>query len=189
MSLLLIIFHHFFIFFDFCFLVFVFVRFFFGFSFHVFLFFCLILILCVPSLVSLSVTHLCFLMFPFVLCFFCVSRLNVLVFFSPCSSSFPFLCFLLPRPPPALEKDNHGTKKQLSHFVCVSGIFAKRPFAHYHCLFCSLVDFFCPQNMFVLDILGICFEGVRNSLLLLICCYIVLLVFGEKPSFGPTCLL
>ena len=34
----------------------------------------------------------------------------------------------------------------------------------------SFVDSFCLQNMFLLDILGICFEGVRDSLLLLICC-------------------
>ena len=53
----------------------------------------------------------------------------------------------------------------------------------------SFEDFFCPQNMFLLDILGICFEGVRDSLLLLICCYVVVLVFGEEPSFCPTCLL
>ena len=48
---------------------------------------------------------------------------------------------------------------------------------------------FCSQNMYLLDIVGICFEGVRDSLLLLICCYIVVLVFGEEPSFSPTCLL
>ena len=43
--------------------------------------------------------------------------------------------------------------------------------------------------MFLLDILGICFEGVRGSLLFFICCDIVVLVFGEEPSFCPTCLL
>ena len=44
--------------------------------------------------------------------------------------------------------------------------------------------------MYLLDIVGICFEGVRDSLLLLlICCYIVVLVFGAEPSFSPTCLL
>ena len=48
---------------------------------------------------------------------------------------------------------------------------------------------FCSQNMYLLDIVGICSEGVRDSLLLLICCYIVVLVFGEEPSFSPTCLL
>ena len=53
----------------------------------------------------------------------------------------------------------------------------------------SFVDFFCPPNMFLYDILGICFEGVRDPLLLLICCYIVVWVFGEEPSLCPTCLL
>ena len=43
--------------------------------------------------------------------------------------------------------------------------------------------------MYLLDIVGIYFEGVRDSLLLLICCYTVVLVFGEEPSFSPTCLL
>ena len=52
----------------------------------------------------------------------------------------------------------------------------------------SFVDF-CPQSMFLFDILGICFEGVRDFLLFFICCYIVVLVFGEEPFFCPTCLL
>ena len=40
------------------------------------------------------------------------------------------------------------------------------------------------------DIVGVYFEGVRDSLLLLLfCCYIVVLVFGAEPSFSPTCLL
>ena len=30
------------------------------------------------------------------------------------------------------------------------------------------------------------FEGVRDSLLLLIFCYCAVLVFGKEPSFGPT---
>ena len=42
--------------------------------------------------------------------------------------------------------------------------------------------------MFLFDVLGICFEGVRDFLLLL-CCYFVVLVFGKELSFGPTCLL
>ena len=43
--------------------------------------------------------------------------------------------------------------------------------------------------MFSFDVLGICFERVRGSLLLLISCYFLVLVFGKEPSFGPTCLL
>ena len=53
-----------------------------------------------------------------------------------------------------------------------------------------LVDFFLFTEHVLLDIVGICFEGVRDSLLLLfIGCYIVVLVFGAEPSFSPTCLL
>ena len=47
----------------------------------------------------------------------------------------------------------------------------------------------CSQNTCLLDIVGIRSEGVKDSLLLRICCYIVVLVFGEEPSFSPTCLL
>ena len=48
---------------------------------------------------------------------------------------------------------------------------------------------FHPQNIFWLDVVGICFQGVRYSLLLLRCCCFVVWVFGKEPSFGPTCLL
>ena len=45
----------------------------------------------------------------------------------------------------------------------------------------------------LLDIFGICFEGVRDwvrdSLLIIICCHIILVVFGEEPFFGPICIL
>ena len=40
--------------------------------------------------------------------------------------------------------------------------------------------------MFLFLVLGLSFEGVRDSLLLHICCC---LVFGTQPSLGPTCLL
>ena len=74
-------------------------------------------------------------------------------------------------------------------FVCLSGIFAKMSFAQNNCLFFLCWISFVHRTCVLLDILGICFEGARDSLLLLICCYIVLLVFGEEPSFCPTCLL
>ena len=63
-------------------------------------------------------------------------------------------------------------------------------FAQIYCVFTFWWVSFCSQNMYLLDIVGICFEGVRDSwLLLLMCCYIVVLVFGAEPSFSPTCLL
>ena len=71
----------------------------------------------------------------------------------------------------------------------ISFLFAlrKRPFPESLFLF-SLVDFFHPLNMFLFHVLGLSFEGVRDSLLLLIC-FLLCLVFGTQPSFGPTCLL
>ena len=98
--------------------------------------------------------------------------------------------FLLPRPPRALEKDNHGKNNYLILFA-FRGSLRKCPCANLLCITFWWISFsFCSQNMYLLDIFGICFEGVRDSLLLLlICCYIVVLVFGAEPSFWPTCLL
>ena len=42
--------------------------------------------------------------------------------------------------------------------------------------------------MFLFHVLGLCFEGVRDYLLLLICSVFVW-VFRAQPSFGPTCVL
>ena len=128
----------------------------------------------------------CFYVF-LVLCFLFVSHLNV---FALCFSSF-FLLFLIfcvffsPGPRVRLKRTTmeRTTISLCLPFgdLCENVLCAKLLF--------FFVDSFCSQNMFSLDILGICFEGVRDSLLLLICCYIVVLVFGEEPSFCPICLL
>ena len=103
-----------------------------------------------------------------------------------------FLIFFLssPQAPRALEKDNHGKNNYLILFA-FRGSLRKCPCANLLCITFWWISFsFCSQNMYLLDIFGICFEGVRDSLLLLlICCYIVVLVFGAEPSFWPTCLL
>ena len=39
--------------------------------------------------------------------------------------------------------------------------------------------------MYWLDIVGLCLEGVRDSWLLVLSCSIVILVFGDEPSFCP----
>ena len=67
-------------------------------------------------------------------------------------------------------------------------IFAKMSFKTFKLIVLSLVGVVHPQNMFCLDVAGVCFKGVRYSLLFLRCSFVVW-VFGEKPSFGPTCLL
>ena len=59
------------------------------------------------------------------------------------------LLLILLLPPPrarALEKEKQW-KEQVSHFVCLWGIFAKMS-SFFFCFF-SLVDLLCPQNMFV----------------------------------------
>ena len=187
MSLFLIIFHHSFLSLELCLLVFLPV---------IFLLFCVaclfVSVLCLILLLPISLSCVSFSDSPMFLCFLLslvfVSRLNVLAlcFFLLVPPLSHFLCFLLPRPPCALEKENHGKNNYLILFA-FRGSLRKCPFAQHNCLFFSLVDFFCPQSMFLLDILGF-FEGARDSLLLLICCYIVVLVFGEEPSLGPTCL-
>ena len=105
-----------------------------------------------PSLKFLSVTRpYLVLMFPFVLCFHFVSRLIFFcfVFFLLVPPLSHLLSFLLPRPPRALEKE-HQWKEQLSHFVCLSGIFAKMSFAQSNCLFIFLVDIFLfTEHVFV----------------------------------------
>ena len=118
-------------------------------------------------------------MFPVVLCFFFVSRLNVFVlcFFLVVPPRSQFLCFFLPRPPRALEKENHGNNTHLILFA-FRGSLRKRPLRKIIVFFLWWISF--VHNMFLLDILGICFEGTKDSLLLFICCDIVLLVFGEE---------
>ena len=97
-----------------------------------------------------------------------VSRLIVLVvvvflLIAPLSH---LVLFLLPRPPRALEKENNG--RNIFHFVCLSGIFANMSFHRIIVSFFSLGDFFHPQNMCLFHVLGLCFDGVTDSSLLLI---------------------
>ena len=134
----------------------------------------------------LSCSHVSFCpLFSFSISFDCF----LLCVFSPCSSSFSSFVFSSPQAP-ACAWEGQPWIEQPSHFVCLSGIFAKMSFAHIYCVFTFWWISFCSQSMYLLDIVGICFEGVRDSwLLFLICCYIVVLVFGAEPSFSPTCLL
>ena len=158
MSLLLILLCHSFLSFHFCILVSLPV-FFFVFAFHVFLFLLFVLSSsCFFLLLCFSVTHLYLvLMCLFVLCFLFVSRLNVFVlcFFFSLFLLFLIFWFFFPRPPRALEK-GQPWKKQLAHFVCLSGIFAKMSFVQNYCFMFYFVDLSCPQNMFLFDMLGIC---------------------------------
>ena len=72
-----------------------------------------------PSLVFPSLTHLCFL-FPCSFCIFSVSRLIVfaaLCFFLLVPPLSHLFWFLLPRPPRALEKENHAKNNYLILFA------------------------------------------------------------------------
>ena len=103
------------------------------------------------------------------LCFLLVPPLSHLLF------------LLLPKPPRALAKESNGKNKYLILFAS-GGSLRKCPFKK--SLFLSFVDFFCPQNVFWFQALGICFEEVRDSdLLLICCCCFVALVFGTKAFF------
>ena len=132
---------------------------------------------CVYFLLLFIFLLLCFLLFityviisfrPLFPVFLRVSRLIVLaVVCCLYSSSFSFCVFLLPRPPRALEKQNNGQ-------ICLSlGDVCENVLSQHLCLF--FVDFFHPQNMFLLRVLGICSEEVRDSLLFL---FVVFLCFG-----------
>ena len=183
MPLLLIIPHHyFFFFFSLSLEFYIFLLSFFFVGLYVFLFLLFLILLLLTFLLLCFLLWLTYVLFYFSFCpffLYLVWLFYAVVFFSPCSSSFSSFVFLLPRPPCALEKE----KEELSHFVCLSGVFAKMAFRgslrkcplqkSLFFLFGGL--FFCPQNMFLFDVLGICFEGVRDSLLLLlIWCYFCL---------------
>ena len=73
------------------------------------------------------------------------------------------LFLLLPPPPPARVRADlqRKTKKiQISHFVCLWGIFAKMSLQKSWFLF-SVVDLLCPQNMFVWFSWNV-FEAIRD---------------------------
>ena len=128
-----------------------------------------------PSLVFPSLHHLCY----FVISSFFPASLHVsrvivfavvvLVIIPPLSQ---LVFFLLPSPPPrAFEQVKQWTKEQIILFA-YRGSLRKCPFTESLFLF-SVVDFFHPQNMFLFHVLGLSFEGVRDSLLLHICfCFV-----------------
>ena len=130
---------------------------------------------CFFPLLLLLFLLLCFLLFiTYVILFFLpffpaslhVSRLIVLavvvLVIIPPLSQLVFL--LLPRPPARIWTGKQWTKKQIILFA-FRGSLRKCPFTESLFLF-SLVDFFHPQNMFLFHVLGLSFEGVRDSLLL-----------------------
>ena len=121
---------------------------------------------------------LCFLLFiTYVILFFLpffpaslhVSRLIVLavvvLVIIPPLSQLVFL--LLPSPPRACEQENNGLKNK--SFCLPIGDPCENVISQNHCFFSSVVDFFHPQNMCLFHVLGLSFEGVRDSLLLHIC--------------------
>ena len=110
------------------------------------------------------------------------------VFFSLFLLFLIFCLFFSPGPRVRLKRNTHEKNNYLILFA-FRGSLRKCPLRKVIVYLIFGWISFCSQNMYLLDIVGICFEGVRDSLLLLICCYIVVLVFGEEPSFSPTCLL
>ena len=98
-----------------------------------------------------------------------------------------FCFFFSRRPPRALEKENHGKNNYLILFAC-RGSLRECPCKKVIAFFLWWISFL-HRTCFAFDVLAICVEGVRDSLLLLICSDFVVLVFGKEPSFGPTCLL
>ena len=114
--------------------------------------------------------------------FFSFSRLIILavVFFVFVPPFFLILCFLFS---PGQKEKMETTSISFclpSRELC-ENILSKKSVSF------SLVGVFHPQNMFLLNVVGICFKGVRESLSFH-CCFVVL-VFGQEPSFGPICLL
>ena len=138
---------------------------------------CLLVLVFFPLLLFFFL-FLCFLLFiTYVILLFLplfpaslhVSRVIVLVVvvlvIIPPLSQLVFL--LLPSPPRAFEQESNGLRNK--SFCCLSGILAKMSFHRIIVFFLSVVDFFHPQNMFLFHVLGLSFEGVRDSLLLHIC--------------------
>ena len=125
-----------------------------------------------PFLMFLSVTRpYLLLMFPFVLCFHFLSRLI----------SFFVLCFFLLVPPPShllifclsfspgprvRLKRNTNEKNNYLILFAFQGSLRKCPLRKVIVYLLFWWISFGSQNVLCLDILGICFEGVRDSLLL-----------------------
>ena len=59
----------------------------------------------------------------------------------------------------------------------------------YNSLFLSIFGGCGVHKTCLFHLLGVCFEEVRNSSLLLSCCHFVVLMFGQEPSFSPAFLV
>ena len=126
---------------------------------YVLLLLCFFLLQFFPSLVFPSLHHQCYsFMFPFFACIsfdcFCCCG------FCPYSSSFSSRVSSSPQAPRALEKENNGK----TSFCLPFGVLSQ-----HHCFFLwfSFVHITC----FLFDVLGISFEGVRDSLLFVVFCF------------------
>ena len=131
-----------------------------------------------PFLLFLSVTrHYLLLLFPFVLCFHFVSRFIFCCFvlFSPFSSFFSCFVFFSPQAPRALEKE-HQWNEQLSHFVCLSGIFSKMSSAQNYCWFFLLLDFMLFTEHVLVRYSWTMFGGSKG--LLVACSFLFYRCFG-----------
>ena len=123
-----------------------------------------------PSLVFPSLHHLCyFVISSFLSCFFACISCDCSCCCGSChySSSFSTCVSSSPQPPARIWTGKQWTKKQIILFA-YRGSLRKCPFTESLFLF-SVVDFFHPQKMFLFHVLGLSFEGVRDSLLLHIC--------------------
>ena len=99
-----------------------------------------------------------------------------------------FCCFFSPPPRElALEKENYRKNKSLILFAS-RGSLRKCPFIT-PCVFFSLVNFLCPQNMFVWFSRNMFWGSKGLFVASFLCCHCVVLMLGQEPSFGPTFLL
>ena len=107
-----------------------------------------------PSVIPLSlrISHL----FVFVVVFLLVPFFLVFLFsFSPS--------------PRARLKWKRWNKNKCLILFAAGGSLHKCFFSQNHCFW--FVDFFCLQDMFLFDVLGICFKGVKDFHFLLFCCF------------------
>ena len=163
------------------------------FFFFFFFFFCpvLLLLFCVACffflffVLSFVFLFLCFFLWLATIFFFCflfsfVFILYLVSFFVALCSCLLFplshvLSFFSPSPHVRLKRNTNEKNNYLILFAC-RGSFRKCPLRK------IIVSFFfcwvscCSQNMYWLDIVGLCLEGVRDSWLLVLSCSIVVLV-------------
>ena len=121
------------------------------------------LLLCFLFFITYVILVFFFLSF-LLLCMYLV-WLFLLLWFLSLFLLFLSLCFFFsPAPPRALEQENNGTK--IFHFVCLSGILAKMSFHRIIVSFFLWWISFIHRTLFLFHVLGLSFEGVRDSLLL-----------------------